>query len=326
MGKFAKVCLATAGIMMGVGVLFCLIGGLFGGGNFIRYARNDAYMGRRIDEAAEAFGQVAESLDDAFSFHLGGHWDDGTKDLEVNGGRKSNTLHEGTVPAQDVRALHLTLGAGKFIIREKDTEGGNIDIRIQGTGACDYYVSGGDGILYVEGFKNINNFKGIGNKNIITMDIPQGLSFEDVEIEVGAGIMEIHRLSAGGLETVVGAGEVLLADITAEEFLAEIGVGLMQTENAHVRDANIQVNMGSCEFTGSISGDLEAECGMGNLGLTLEGRQEDHNYELECSAGNIELDGNSISSFALERNIDNGADSTYGLVCDMGNITVDFKE
>lgn len=325
MGKFTKVCLAAAGIMMGVGIIFCLIGAVFGGGNFIRYARNDVYMSRRMEEAGEALEQMAESLDNVFSSRSEKFSADGTKNLKVNGNSAVSAPHEGQIPVQGIKALHLTLGAGRFMINEKEAGDDTIDIMIQGTGTCEYYVSPGDGVLYVEGFKDINNFKGMSSNNVITMDIPRGLYFQEVEMEVGAGIMEIYALSAGELETLVGAGEVILTNITAEEFSAEIGVGRMQTENTAVKKADIKVNMGNCDFEGSISGDLEAECGMGNLNLLLAGREEDHNYKLECSAGNINLGENSIAALASERTINNGAGSTYELICNMGSITVDFE-
>ena len=94
----------------------------------------------------------------------------------------------------------------------------------------------------------------------------------------------------------------------------------------NVLNADIDVNMGECIFEGLISGNLDAECHMGNLELNLLGSQSEHNYNIECAAGNIEMDGYSMAALAGERKIDNGADSEYDISCNMGNITVEFEE
>lgn len=65
---------------------------------------------------------------------------------------------------------------------------------------------------------------------------------------------------------------------------------------------------------------------MGNMELSLNGKESDYNYEVECSAGNIDINGTYISAFGAERSIQNGASRTFKLECNMGNITVLFKE
>ena len=65
---------------------------------------------------------------------------------------------------------------------------------------------------------------------------------------------------------------------------------------------------------------------MGNVELALEGKQSDHNYHIECAAGNIDIKGYSMAGFLGEKEIDNGADSDYDISCNMGNITVEFEE
>ena len=93
-----------------------------------------------------------------------------------------------------------------------------------------------------------------------------------------------------------------------------------------ILNAEIEVSMGECIYEGLIKGNLEAECDMGNLELKLSGSQSEHNYQIECAAGNIDMKGFSVAGFAAEKNIDNGADSEYDISCNMGNITVEFEE
>ena len=87
---------------------------------------------------------------------------------------------------------------------------------------------------------------------------------------------------------------------------------------------DLEVGMGDCVYYGTILKDLEAECDLGNIGITVTGSMKDYNYEIECNAGNIDLGGNSITSLAFEKEIFNGAPGTFELSCNMGSITVDF--
>lgn len=329
MNKFLKASLVTAGILMGIGIILCFICALFGGRSFVYYAKNDDYMLSKFEAAGEKFEYVVERLDKTFSskhrddFFFWGE-ENSTKNLIVNGEIYLDIPHEGQVQAGSIEKLNLSLGAGRIIITQKESGADRIDVRIQGTGACDYYVKGDT--FYIEGFKENRLLKGDAKRNIITVGIPENMYFDEVETEIGAGIMEANFLQAEDLKVQVGAGMAVLTDMKAEEFSAELGVGQIEVENAEVRNAEILVSMGECMYQGNISGDMKAECDMGNLEMRLGGREEDHNYEIECSAGNITLGGRSAASFALEGEIDNGSDSAFELSCNMGNITVSFEK
>ena len=92
------------------------------------------------------------------------------------------------------------------------------------------------------------------------------------------------------------------------------------------QEVKLEVGMGECVYHGKILKELDAECDLGNMDITIEGSEEDYNYEIECAAGNIALGGRSIAGLAAERNIDNSAPGTIELSCNMGNITVNFQE
>jgi len=58
----------------------------------------------------------------------------------------------------------------------------------------------------------------------------------------------------------------------------------------------------------------------------LNSREQDHNYEMECAAGNLQAGSHSISGLAGDKSVNNGSDSTYTLECAMGNMKVTFGE
>ena len=79
-------------------------------------------------------------------------------------------------------------------------------------------------------------------------------------------------------------------------------------------------------FRSVIEQELDAECNMGSMDFLLKGKEKDHNYEIECSAGNVEINGWEFTALGTEKYVNNGAATTFELTCSMGNITLDFAE
>lgn len=331
MNNFFKYGLMTAGVSMVVGIVFALISTAIGGRIVLK---NSGWLLRRLDDM-----EIWDEIEDwSESHHNGWHFgwwkDDSPKELKINGKTQNNlepiketqdlmVMQEpGEISAVGIRKLDLDLGAGQFYIREKDTDDGIISILVQGVGTCDYYTD--KDTLHVESFKG-NHFIGEDlSKNQIIMDLPKGISFDEVELTCGAAMVELGNMNAKELEVEVGAGEVRINYADVNKFSANIGAGRVEANGMAAQKVDLQVGMGDCVYNGSVSEDLEAECDLGNMDIMLQGEEEDYNYEIECAAGNVDLGGRSITALAAEKKIYNGAPATIELSCSMGNITVSF--
>lgn len=327
MSKFVKVSLITAGILTAVGIVLCLVCALAGGGSVIYWANNDKYVADRLDEAADVLADV-----NIGKWHFA--WKDKDSTATEGSGtgheqmgednEKTNKITEGqqSVSIDAIRNLELVLGTGKFIIREKEVSDGVIDIYIEGT-QCRQYVK--DGTLHVENFREFHVFNIDASLNKVTIEIPQGMSFDEIDVELGAGTMEISDIRAKEFDAGIGAGELTIKNMETQELSVEIGAGELKAENVSARNADFEVSMGECVYRGTIQDNLDAECNMGNMEFYLTGAEEEHNYEIECGAGNIDVGGFSFSGLAAERKINNGAAGTFDISCNMGNITVCFE-
>lgn len=323
MNKFFKYGFMAAGISMAVGILFALISTVIGGKIFLS---NSKWILGRLKNIG-----VLDAIDDGSvshhgGWHLGWREEDAPTELKINGEIQDLITigQPGEIASSGIKNLELTLGAGQFYIREKDTDDGSISILVQGVGDCDYYTNGDT--LYVESFKG-NHFMGEDlSQNQIIIDIPKGSFFDEVELTCGAGAAEIDHITANKLEIEAGAGEVMVnfADVT--KFSANIGAGRVETSDMTAREVDLEVGMGECIYHGKSLRELDAECALGNMEIIVEGSEEDYNYEIECAAGNIDLGGRSITGLSAEQTIDNGAPGTIELSCNMGNITVSFQK
>ena len=138
--------------------------------------------------------------------------------------------------------------------------------------------------------------------------------------------MEIVSLKAKEIDALIGAGELRIDQAQIQDFSAEVGAGRIEAYNMDVEEASLTLSMGECIYEGTVNGNLDIECDMGNMEICLSGHEDDYNYEIECGAGNIEIGGESYAALASERHINNGCHRDIEIECNMGNIEIQFKE
>ncbi len=286
MGKFAKVCLIIAGVFIGIGVVMGTIVSVIGGRSFVWV----------VNEQNMNFGEYHGDWGwDLVS------WDSSRNELVVNDQSLGSKSAEARINAKGVDTLYITVGAGEFELREWDQE--EFKVEISGRGECEYYTN--DGNLYIKGFKKLKKFTGYAVNNKITLYVPEGVNYDDVNLEVGAG-----KSGISGIQT--------------KNLTCSVGMGAADFKNIDAEDVDMEVGMGQITFAGKAEGDVTVSCGMGSIAMKLDSSEEDYNYVLSCAAGSISLDNQSFSMLAGEKNINNSAAYDINLECAMGSIDVDF--
>ncbi len=323
MKKFVKGSLMAAGILAALGCILCLISAIAGGRSFTYWARND-------ERVMESLDRVADRLSDAWYgiYYIGG-WDqrfgdENPKDLTVNNYTAGANAWEAQQSLDGVRELNLILGAGSLVLKEKDASDGMMDIYVQGRGECDYRVN--DGTLYIEGFKGIKTIGTDLSENIITLVIPKGTVFEELDIEVGAGVMEVTGAGAKEIDASIGAGELSLYQVESEELSVEVGAGRIEANNMISKDISVTVGMGEGIYEGTASGNVEVEADMGNIEFSLQENQDSFNYDIECDMGSVEIGGSGFSGMGREQRVNNHASKEFEVSCNLGNINISFQD
>ena len=92
------------------------------------------------------------------------------------------------------------------------------------------------------------------------------------------------------------------------------------------RDTDLVLGVGNANLEGLFLGNMSLECDIGDVTLNLDDAEEDHNYEIECSLGDVRVGSNSYTSLANEVYIPNGADSTYDIECSLGSVSLEFAK
>ena len=150
-------------------------------------------------------------------------------------------------------------------------------------------------------FKNMNRAKGT-----LVIYLPEGYRFDEVEMEYGAANAEIDELNAKSLKIKSGASGC-------------------SVKNADVEELEVEAGAGSVDFSGTVKQDTEIECGAGSVTLDLEGTEDSYNYELDSSAGSIQIgDDQEYGGLSTEKSIDNGRKRTIEISNGAGSVEIRF--
>lgn len=306
MKKFAKGCLITALSMLCIGTIILAICTFVGGTTLYTYAKNNF------------------SWSDIFDGHvIKPHNSETHIDFSNNHPTYSGDHEDMQVAStSDVISLDLEIAGGACKISESADD--YFHIYSENAEEFQYYVE--DETLYIKGFNDIAFNTHSNNDNYIYLEIPKDFVFKNIEVELGAGVIEAASFQASNkMELEIGAGELIVDSLSANTLTTEVGAGNAELKNASVKDSTIEIGLGNMTYSGFITGNLTAECGMGNLSLYLDDAYENHNYNVELIMGNMTLNQKNFSAVAFTDNIHHGTSSTYTLECGMGNMSILFE-
>lgn len=158
----------------------------------------------------------------------------------------------------------------------------------------------------------------------ITITLPEDFSASKFNIRVGAGYLEAEEISTKEGEFTVGAGELQIDKLTAEnKSIYKVGTGHMELKNLSAKNIIVDGGVGDTEIEGIITGDNSIRCGIGHIGIEITGDKKDYSYDVNAGVGEIDIDGDKYHF--SNRNIDNDAENSLDLECGIGDIAVDFN-
>ena len=122
----------------------------------------------------------------------------------------------------------------------------------------------------------------------------EGLQAGQITAELGAGEIDFERCALDVLEVRLGAGELKAEhSVFRDSVSAENGAGDIELENCEIGTASLTLGFGDVEVSGSLSGELSAETGGGDITVQLSGAEEDYSYDLSSSMGEVRFNGYS---------------------------------
>lgn len=320
MKKFTKGCLITVLVLFVFGCAFYGICGFMGGFDQLR-ERN---IMRRNGMFSIGIPGFEWGFDGEWFAFWGDDWDDDRgPDMSHTVNLLKNSEKEQTgYMASDIKGLDIELGGCNLVIEESTDDQIWIENRSD-TKTVKYGLKNGIFKLYNgHSFRFWNNAS-IGN---VYLYLPKGMDLSTIDIEMGAGSIESIALEANEISLEAGAGRFEIEGLSGNEIDIAAGAGDIIVETIDVGELDAEVAAGSIELTGEVIGNVDLECAAGRISLILDAMETDFDYEIECSVGGIDLNGDEYTGLATERSIDNHAGREMNIECAAGNITVAFTK
>ncbi|HIY02030.1 MAG TPA: DUF4097 domain-containing protein [Candidatus Blautia faecipullorum] len=298
MRKFSKVALITAAALGIAGIGFSA-GGAAMGASLSELDLQQYYDGPRLHFLERWLDWDWDDWDEEE------HHEEESEHYASRSGTAVSAQTEGTdgekyslaVPSE----LDIELTYDELILREY--EGGKVQVEVTGDEDGNVKVYTEDGELKIESRKK-------AKRRRIVVSCPPDTEFRKVGIDVDAGAVSVESpLSAGEFSVSVGAGVFSgVSSVTATDAEVEVGTGTLTMKNLDAEN-------------------IDAECGLGTMELTVKGREEDYSYRLSCGAGSVELGEGEYSGVGAVKKIDNpNASRKMQLQCGMGTVKVSFEE
>ena len=181
-------------------------------------------------------------------------------------------------------------------------------------------VSEKDGVLkIVDEAKSNSNY----TNAILTLYVPNGIVFHDVDIETGAAKMTVDTLSASSVELKLGAGDVRFESLNASaEVDIKGGAGQITIVSGTLNDLSLEMGMGELNLTAAVLGESDLKFGVGESNVTLIGSKDNYKVDIEKGIGNITVDGKTVTDFGSSGNGQNHIEIEGGI----GTINLKFQE
>lgn len=164
----------------------------------------------------------------------------------------------------------------------------------------------------------------------ITVFLPENLTFRQINLEIGAGILTMEEPAVSCEEFLLnlGAGDGKISNLSVSGNTSlEIGAGHISFEHTQVGTLEIECGVGECIYHGTVHGNLHVSCGVGSCELQLQNKESDFFYDISCSLGQVSVNQNHIQSIGT-RKFSNGKEWkwTAALECGLGKISVNTSD
>lgn len=305
MKKFTKISLVLSGLFAGIGILLILIASIMGAG----------------------FHTLRQMAIDG-SFHLW-NWHVGengfyysSSDDDLERGEQGSSFDSG-----EVENLVLEVGQAEILFADLN-ESDKITVQLENGVKSKYSCSLEDGTLTVRYV--LKHHSAIQGGAVITIGIPEGMTFDTMDFDIGASSLEINasNFSCSALKMDVGAGDMDAEYLNVTDKMdLTLGVGDVDISDGAFGELRLECGLGVLNLGGAVSGDVTAHCGMGEIDLELRGDENDYDYDLSCGMGSLEVNGSSYGGIGGSKTIRNeGATKRMKLQCGMGNVEVSLHD
>lgn len=205
---------------------------------------------------------------------------------KVSDATTSDGKVEDVESSSDVKKLRVKLFATNLIIVEGDDFDAETDNE-------DVVVKERWGTLIIE--ENSKSVIESAKKSELVLTIPRGFTFEKVDISTSAGNFSAETIKAEKIELSFGAGAVSVDSIYASEKIEiDGGAGKIEIRDGKMNNIDIDMGVGRLHLRGCLTGESEIDCGAGGMDLVLTGGEKLYTVSVDKGMGEASISGEAV--------------------------------
>ena len=213
----------------------------------------------------------------------------------------------------DILSIDIDLSYTNLIIKN------GLELKVE-TNNKDVIIKEDNRVLEIEEEKK-HFFKNYEDYELI-LYIPKDKIFEKIEIDAGAGKIEIETLKCNNLKFKFGAGKATINNlISIKESKIEGGAGSILIANGSLNNLNLDMGIGKFELTSNLTGNIKIDAFIGEVLLHILNKKDNYTFKIDKGIGTIKIDSSNISKEGIYGTGKNYIDIDGGI----GKIAIDFK-
>ena len=120
--------------------------------------------------------------------------------------------------------------------------------------------------------------------------------FYNLDIDIGAGNIQIKDIKINNLDLNTGAAETYISNLMVISSAdIDSGAGEIVFENCSIANLDMDAGIGNVEYNGSLTGTNTVNCGVGNIEINLSKTNGTYKITAEKAIGELNVNGNKLS-------------------------------
>ena len=160
----------------------------------------------------------------------------------------------------------------------------------------------------------------------IAITVPEGFQPEKLSLDLGAGEMQVEGLETETLWVKAGAGSIILDGLCAKQAVEfHIGTGEIRAYDFVGQNMMAKCGVGELYVNGSLIGENNIDCGIGEVLCELSGKEEDYSYAVDCGIGEVVIGTEGYYGISKNSKTGTGEDS-FHVHCGIGSVKISFQK
>ena len=155
----------------------------------------------------------------------------------------------------------------------------------------------------------------------VVIYVPSNILLREIDLDTGAGSIELENIQAGSLDIDHGAGLLKILNCNFNKANIDGGAGEIEILGSRLNNLDLDCGVGKVKMEAYVTGNSKISAGIGEINLTLLGNKEDYQITADKGIGSIKIENQECSS-----------NTTYGsgynkikIDGGIGSIIVDYK-